>query len=153
MISAFICFLPVCEPALPAVTGYQSVAVKIVATNPADDNVKLNQELTDQAQRWAVRYLEVHKSSGVAGNIQVELHMPFELPTGVSPREVQFRHSQFLSGEVSVAGQKEIPFSLEYREGQWTRDARYRRANSMDTVLRAYVRKAVDKALGLALTR
>lgn len=128
-----------------------TVEVDVIPTGAAvEASSEIRASLISEAKQWADRYLAVHKVE--ARDVKIELHVPFTLAKGVSPREVQFKRAEFLTGKITSNG-SERAFSLAFRDGEWTHDARYRKPNTMDTVLRAYVRKAVDKGMGLALSR
>lgn len=157
MLTAFVCLLSVHPAALSLSASHQAIDIRVTSTSPANDQTeRLAGELNAEAQQWAARYLELHKVPGEMLKVQVDIRMPFELPNGLSPREVQFRKSDYLEAKVKVAGDNEtakaVSFSLAYRDGEWTHDARYRKSNPMSAVLKAYVRKAVDKGLDIALS-
>ena len=154
MLTAFICMLSASHVNAPLKINADAIQIKVSSTTQTENSERLAADLAAEAQKWAARYVEVHKTTGDVSKIELQIRMPFALPAGVNGREVQFKRSQFLSANLHVTadqGGKDIPFTLSYRDGEWTHDARARKANPMDTVLRAYVRKAVDKGLDLAL--
>lgn len=130
------------------------VTVSVVSSDAAKSSELLT-TLNQEAKRWADRFVKVHqaewsKAVGDSANVTAEIRLPLALAEAVKAREVQFRRGEFLNGEVNLADKK-ISFGLVWGDGEWTHDARYRKANPLDVVLKAYVRKAVDKGFGLLI--